>query len=84
MRNIGPLTRAELASVGIHSAEQMVELGWQEVCLRWVEAFPARANLNAFAAVIGAIDGVDWRQIDPEQKEAARKLAQRLRRGLGP
>ncbi len=84
VRNLGPLTQAELASVGIYSAEQMAELGWPEVCLRWVEAFPARANLNAFAAVIGAIDGVDWRKIDPLQKEAARKLAQRLRRRSDP
>lgn len=73
-RNLGTLTAGELNSIGIKSLEQMRELGWQEVCFRYSEAFPKRLNLNAFSAIIGAINNQDWRAIDPKLKEEARKM----------
>lgn len=78
-RNLGPVCAPELRAAGFETVESMVEAGWEEVCLQWAGLFPARINVNAFAAVIGAIDGVDWRAIDPAKKERARRLASRLR-----
>jgi hypothetical protein len=80
VRNLGTITLAELQTLGLRSREDLASLGWQEVCALWVEAFPKRANLNAFTAVIGAIDDVDWRHIDPLKKEEARRLVKQLRR----
>ena len=80
-RNLGPVSAAELESIGIRTLDQMREYGWEEVCLHWAEAFPARINLNAFISVIGAIDDVDWRRVDPELRRQAAALARRLKAG---
>ncbi|MBM3727868.1 MAG: hypothetical protein FJW40_20895 [Acidobacteria bacterium] len=77
--NLGPVCTAELAAIGITAVEQIRELGWREVCLRWVEAYPSRINLNAFTGVIGAEHGVHWQRVDPALKQEARRLIQRLR-----
>lgn len=58
VRNLGPITLRDLQTLGLRSQEDLATLGWQEVCSLWLEEFPERANLNAFAAVIGAIDDV--------------------------
>lgn len=75
-RNLGPVSEVELESVGITSLEQMVEMGWENVCLRYVEMYPSRLNLNAFTSIIGAIYDQDWRKIDPDLKIQAKKLIQ--------
>jgi hypothetical protein len=80
VRNLGPTTRRELRRISVRSRDDLAGLGWQEVCLRWVELFPQRLNLNAFAAIIGAMEDVDWRAIDPAKKEEARLLVNKLRR----
>lgn len=74
MRNLGPITLRELETLGVRSHEDLASLGWQEVCVLWAEAIPGRANLNAFGAVIGAID--------PLKKEEARRLAKNLKSTL--
>ena len=75
------MSAAELESIGIRTVGQMREYGWEEVCVRWAEAFPARINVNAFMSVIGAIDDVDWRRVDPELRRQATALARRLKAG---
>ncbi|HYE25027.1 MAG TPA: TfoX/Sxy family DNA transformation protein [Clostridia bacterium] len=80
-RNLGPVCAAEFATIGIHSLEQIVELGWEEVMVRWVQAYPERANLNAATALIGAIEDVDWRKVRPSDKAAARQLISELKLG---
>lgn len=80
-RNLGPVCAAEFATVGIHSLEQVIELGWEQVFVRWAQAYPERVNLNAAAALIGAIEDVDWRKVRPSDKAAARRLISELKRG---
>lgn len=80
---LGPVTSAELASIGIRTVEEMRDLGWEEVCIRWVEAFPLRLNLNAFHGVQAAIEGIDWRDLDEDAKRRARQLRDRMARALG-
>ena len=79
-RNLGPITEAELGSIGLNSIEQIQALGWEEVCIRYCEAYPERLNLNAFTAIIGAIVDQDWRRIDPDLKSQARVLLRHLKR----
>jgi len=81
---LGPVTSPELASIGIRTVEEMRDLGWEEVCIRWVEAFPLRLNLNAFHGVQAAIEGIDWRDLDEGAKRRARQLRDRLVREQGP
>lgn len=78
------MTSGELASIGIRTVEEMRDLGWEEVCIRWVEAFPLRLNLNAFHGVLAAIEAIDWRDLDDGSKRRARQLRDRLAREPGP
>jgi hypothetical protein len=55
-------------------------LEWEEAFARWAERYPKRLNLNAAAALIGAIDNTDWRRVPSEEKERARKLIAQLKR----
>lgn len=80
---LGPITGAELSSLGLDGAEVIAALGWEEVFLRWIEAYPGRLNLNAAYGLIAAVEGVDWRQISPAERQRARALVASLRRGRG-
>ena len=79
-RNIGPVTAREFERLGIYTVEQLRELGWKEACLLWVERFPSRINLNAFRSVAGAVYGVDYNQIPPDEDAEAERTAVELRR----
>jgi hypothetical protein len=84
---LGPTCGPELASIGIETVEDLRELGWEEACVRWAEAFPLRLNANAFAGIVAAIEDVDWRDLDPAWKVRIRALKARLVResaGAGP
>ncbi|MCB0366937.1 MAG: TfoX/Sxy family DNA transformation protein [Bdellovibrionaceae bacterium] len=80
-RNLGPVTADELASIGILSLEEMIDMGWEEVCIRYVEAYPERLNLNAFTAIIGAIENQDWRKVDSATKIEAKLLIKKIKSG---
>lgn len=77
---LGPTCDPELASLGIHTLDDLRELGWEEACVRWAEAYPLRLNVNAFVGVIAAVEGVDWRRLDDGWKRRARALRDRLAR----
>lgn len=77
---MGPITQAELESIGLGSTEKIRALGWQEVFLRWIEAYPERLNLNAAYGLVAVEEGVDWRLLSDSQKQRARALVTSLRR----
>lgn len=81
---LGPTTDPELASLGFTTVEALQQAGWEEVCLRWVEAYPLRLNVNAFYGVIAAVEEVDWRDLDEGWRARARALRDRLLREAGP
>lgn len=74
---LGPTCDPELAAVGITSLDQLRALGWEESAARWIEAFPSRANLNAVVGVMAAIEGIDWRTLDPASRALARSFVSR-------
>lgn len=79
-RNLGPKTEAELNSIGIRTLRDLKSLGWEEVCLRYVFAFPKRLNLTLVCAIIGAISDEDWRRVPPEVKARAKEFVEALRK----
>lgn len=81
---LGPTCDPELASIGIHTLDDLRDLGWEEACVRWAEAYPLRLNVNAFYGVVAAIEGVDWRDLDQGWRARVRALKTRLTRELGP
>ena len=82
-RNLGPITVAEFSTLGVVDLEQIKEVGWEDFCIKYVEFFPERLNLNAFYAIIGAIYDQDWREIDSDLKLQAQKLQKRLKGWVG-
>ena len=80
-RNLGPVSADEMEALGIRYLDQIVEIGWEDFCIQYVEMFPHRLNLNAFTAIIGAIEDQDWRRVDPDLKVQAKRLIQRIKSG---
>ncbi len=80
-RNLGPTTASEMQALGVYYLDQIISQGWEEFCVQYAEMFPHRLNLNAFTAIIGAIEGEDWRKIDPELKRQAKKLIEQIKKG---
>ena len=80
-RNLGPVSASEMEAMGIYYLDQIIEMGWENFCIQYVELFPNRLNLNAFAAIIGAIEDQDWRKIDPQFKAQARSLIRQIKMG---
>ena len=84
---MGPITSAELVSLGIDTVEKVCEMGWPEAFLMWIEAYPERLNVNAAVGLAAAVQGVPWHRLSPSEKERARTLVaslRRARRGLIP
>lgn len=75
---LGPTCGPELASIGVETVDHLRELGWEEACIRWSEAYPLRLNVNAFSGIVAAIEGVDWRELDAGWKARIRALKARL------
>ncbi len=78
--NLGPVTSAALAEIGVYSQADLQALGWEEVLVMLVEQDPRWANLNLAYGLIGALEGVDWRKIDPVAKAQAQKLVRSLKK----
>ncbi|GAB4511597.1 MAG: hypothetical protein OHK0046_09890 [Anaerolineae bacterium] len=69
LKNLGPKSREWLEAVGIHTAEDVVELGAVEVYRRLKAAFPDRVSLNALWGLQAAIMNIHWKDLPPEIKQ---------------
>ncbi len=70
----GPVCTPELRAVGIHSAEDIRSLGWEEAYLRWIARFPARLNVLAAYGMIAAERDVSWLKLSATDKAAAQSF----------
>jgi len=80
-RNLGPVTGAELRTIGIDTLEQLQSIGWEDAYLRLLERYPDRLHLMMCYALIGAVHEVDFRRIPAGEKALAKALNRELRRG---
>jgi hypothetical protein len=80
---MGPITAAELVSIGIDTVEKVREMGWPEAFLLWIEAYPERLNVNAAVGLAAAEEGVSWKSLSPSEQERARTVVTNLRRARG-
>jgi DNA transformation protein len=67
--NIGPALAHDLRAIGVEDVEALREMGAREVWLRLYEA-GARDCLSSFLALEGAVRGVRWMQIAPDERDA--------------
>ncbi len=83
VKNFGPVTLAEFESMGIHTLEQIKDLGFEDTCRKWIEYYPERLNANAFLGVICSIEETVWTKATAEQRQTAHTMAAALRREFG-
>lgn len=81
-KGMGPLTASELESLGVNTLEQVIDQGWEEIFLKWIEAYPERLNLNAAVGLIAIVEGVHWQKVSVREKERARTMIENRRASL--
>ena len=83
VKNFGPVTLAEFESMGMIFLEQVQELGFEEMCRRYVQYYPERLNANAFLGVICSIEATLWTKATTRQRQMAHAMVATLRAELG-
>lgn len=78
-RNLGPVSAKALRDIDVNTVENLIEKGWQQTIIELVLVHPKFINLNMCRALIGAIHGIDWREISPAELIEAKEILSKLR-----
>lgn len=73
MKNLGPKSSEWLASVGVHTLEDVARLGVVETYKRVKAAFPEKVTLNMLWGLQAALLGIPWNELPPDIKRELRK-----------
>jgi DNA transformation protein len=73
MKNIGPNSREWLASVGIHSLDDVAKLGVVETYRRVKAAYPEKVSLNLLYGLQAALLDLPWNELPPDIKEQLKR-----------
>ena len=68
MKNIGPKSTEWLASVGIHTLDDVAEIGVVESYLRVKAAYPDKVSLNLLYGLQAALLDLPWNELPPDIK----------------
>jgi DNA transformation protein and related proteins len=69
VKNIGPKSEQWLADVGIHTLDDVVNLGVVETYKRVKAAYPEKVSLNLLYALQAALLDLPWNELPPDLKE---------------
>lgn len=76
IRNLGPVSQQWLDDVGIHTVEDLRRVG-SVSAYAVVRRHERRASLNLLWALEAALRDIDWRELNPGDKEVLKtKLAE--------
>lgn len=73
LRNIGSQSARWLDSLGIHTAEDLYEVGVVDAYLRVKTAYPRQVSLNLLYALQGALLDLPWNELPPGMKADLRE-----------
>ena len=73
MKNMGPKSSEWLASVGIHSLEDVAELGVAETYRRVKAAYPEKVSLNLLYGLQAALLDLPWNELPLDIKEELKR-----------
>lgn len=73
MKNMGPKSREWLASVGIHTLEDVAVLGVVETYRRVKAAYPEKVSLNLLYGLQAALLDLPWNELAPDIKAELKK-----------
>ena len=73
MKNIGPKTKQWLASIGVHTLDDVVNLGVVETYKRVKAAYPEKVSLNLLYGLQAALLDLPWNELPPDIKEELKR-----------
>ena len=73
MKNIGPKSSEWLASVGIHTLDDVAKLGVVETYKRVKAAYPEKVSLNLLYGLQAALLDLPWNELPPDIKAELKK-----------
>ncbi|HET9908652.1 MAG TPA: TfoX/Sxy family protein [Anaerolineales bacterium] len=73
MKNMGPKSSEWLASVGIHTLDDVAKLGVVEAYKRVKAAYPEKVTLNMLWGLQAALLGLPWNELPSDIKEELRR-----------
>lgn len=76
MINIGPKSREWLASIGIHTMDDVVQIGTVETYKRVKAAYPEKVSLNLLDGLQAALLDLPWTERPPDIKEELKRQAE--------
>jgi DNA transformation protein len=76
MKNLGPKSREWLASIGIHSLDDVAKLGVVETYKRVKAAYPEKVTLNMLWGLQAALLEIPWNELPQDIKDQLRKEAE--------
>ena len=75
MKNMGPKSREWLASIGVHSLDDVAKLGVVETYKRVKAAYPEKVTLNMLWGLQAALLDISWNELPPDIKAQLRNEA---------
>jgi len=69
VKNIGSKSKQWLASVGVHTLDDVVSLGVVETYKRVRAAYPEKVSLNLLYALQAALLDLPWNDLPPDMKK---------------
>lgn len=73
MKNLGPKSTEWLASVGVHSLDDVAKLGVVETYKRVKAAYPEKVTLNMLWGLQAALLGIRWDELPPDIKSELKR-----------
>ncbi len=73
MRNMGPKSSEWLASVGVHTLDDVVNLGVVETYKRVKAAYPEKVSLNLLYGLQAALLDLPWNELPPDIKQELKR-----------
>ena len=75
MKNLGPKSTEWLASIGVHSLDDVAKIGVVETYKRVKAAYPEKVTLNMLWGLQAALLDIPWNELPPDIKAQLRKEA---------
>ena len=69
MKNMGPKSTEWLASVGVHTLDDVMKLGVVETYRRVKAAYPEKVSLNLLYGLQAALLDLPWNELPPDIKQ---------------
>jgi DNA transformation protein and related proteins len=78
MKNMGPKSIEWLASVGIHTLDDVASIGVVESYLRVRSAYPDKVSLNLLYGLQAALLDLPWNELPPDIKAELKSRVESL------